>query len=98
VGAPRAPPDRFTPGGSVAAPKNKKSDFLHSETQKTAITPLTSTNQPRNPRRFLSIFVRKTALFGPKSPPPRIIDVMGHPEKIGALKETAARPRDSNHI
>jgi hypothetical protein len=45
------------PGGSPEAQNNKRSDFIHSETPKMAITTLSSTNLPRHLLRFFAIFI-----------------------------------------
>jgi hypothetical protein len=64
------------PGASPEAQNNKRSDFIHSEPQKMAITPLASINLPQNPRRFLSIFIRETPPFSAQNHPlsPSCID------------------------
>jgi hypothetical protein len=49
------------------ARRQRGSDFIHSETRKMTITHLSSTNCPRNSRRFLAIFVGFYAQNGPNS-------------------------------
>ena len=50
--------------GPAEAINRGRSDFIHSETQKSSITPLSSTNMPQNPLRFFAIFVDFCAQIG----------------------------------
>jgi hypothetical protein len=55
-------------GVGAGGGKMRDSDFIHFETRKMTITPLTSTNMPQNPLRFFAIFVDFCAQNDPFPP------------------------------
>ena len=77
------------PNASVQAKKSEGGDFIHSETRKMTITPLSSTKMLQNSLRFFAIFVDFCAQNGPiptqNHPSPTI------PSKAGLARSGAVR-------
>ena len=65
---PASSANHAVPDGSLQAPKTRGSDFIHFESQKIDITPLSSTKSLQNSSRFFAIFVDFCAPIGPFYP------------------------------